>query len=148
MVSRYGVRRYRLIIYPPGTSPADRRLARLWREWPVGGAAFVLLALMLLGNAVASPTKVLAVAVAVYVSTGALLFLRAGPVRVRVRSMSIVLMPETADMRERRRYTQWRSLVDMLTRADRMLTTGAISPVEHEATWWEAYDRLEAIEHV
>jgi len=26
-----------------------------------------------------------------------------------------------------------------------MLATGAISLVEHEATWWKAYDRLEAI---
>ena len=36
------------------------------------------------------------------------------------------------------------TLVDMLTRADHMLTTGAISPVEHEAIWWQAYDHLEA----
>src|ERR1700757_4360209 len=33
-ISRYGVRRYRVIVYPPGTTTADRRLARLWR----GGA--------------------------------------------------------------------------------------------------------------
>jgi len=36
-------------------------------------------------------------------------------------------------------------LVHMLTMADRMLATRAISLVEHEATWWKAYDRLEAI---
>jgi len=148
MVSRYGVRRYRLIIYPPGTSTADRRLARLWRGWPLSGAALGLFALMLLGNAAASPDTVLAVAVAAYVSIGALLFLRAGPVRVQVRSMSIILMPGTADEHERRKYIEWKTLVRMLTRADRMLTTGAISLVEHEATWWEAYDRLEAITHV
>ena len=100
-VGRYGVRRYRLIIYPPGTSTADRRLARLWRGWPITGAALVLLAVMLLGNAAASPDTVLAVAVAAYVSIGALLFLRAGPHRVRVRSMSIILMPNTADVQER-----------------------------------------------
>jgi Family of unknown function (DUF6611) len=121
MVSRYGVRRYRLIIYPPGTSIADRRLARLWRGWLVGGALLVFLAVMLLGNAVSSPNAVLAVAVAAYVCVGALLFLPAGPVRVQVRSMSVILVPG----------------------ADHMLTTGAISPVEHEATWWDAYGRLE-----
>ena len=49
---------------------------------------------MLLGNAAASPDTVLALAVAVYVSIGALLFLRAGPARVQVRSMSIILMPK------------------------------------------------------
>ena len=81
MVSRYGVRRYRLIIYPPGTTTADRRLARLWRGWPLGGVALA---------------------------------------------------------HDRRRYTEWQTLIYMLTRADQMLKTGAISPVEHEAIWWEA----------
>jgi hypothetical protein len=100
---------------------------------------------MLLGNVAAAPDAVLAFAVAVYVSIGALLFLRAGPARVRVRSVSIAVMAKSADARERRRYSEWRTLVAMLTRADRLLRTGAISLVEHEATWWEAYDRLEAI---
>lgn len=147
-VSRYGARRYRLIIYPPGTSTADRRLAQLWRGWPITGAVLGLLALMLLGNAAASPDTVLAVAVAAYVSIGAPLFLRAGPARVQVRSMSIILMPGTADVHERRRYIEWQTLVHMLTGADHLLGTGAISLVEHEATWWEAYDRLEAITYV
>lgn len=144
-VGRYGVRRYRLSIYPPGTSTADRRLARLWRGWPISGAVLGMLAIMLLGNVAASPNAVLAQAVAAYVGIGALLFLWAGPTRVRVRSMSIVLLPKGADARELRKYAQWRNLVHMLTRADQMLRTGAISLVEHEATWWEAYDHLEAI---
>lgn len=144
-ISRYGVRRYRLIVYPPGTSTADRRLARLWRGWPISGAVLVLLAVMLFGNVAASPDTVLALAVAAYASICALLFLRAGPARVQVRSMSIILVPGAADARELRRYIEWQTLVPMLTRADDMLRTGAISLVEHEATWWEAYDRLEAI---
>jgi Family of unknown function (DUF6611) len=52
-----------LIIYPPGISTADRQLARLWRRWPVTGAVLGLLAVMLLGNAAASPDTVLAFAV-------------------------------------------------------------------------------------
>jgi hypothetical protein len=36
----------------------------------------------------------------------------------------------------------------MLTRADDMLSTGVISPVEYEAIWWQAYDRLEDTTHV
>jgi Family of unknown function (DUF6611) len=70
VVSRYRVRRYRLIIYPPGTSAADRRLARLWRGWPITGAVLALLAVMLLANEPASPNTVLAFAVAAYVSIG------------------------------------------------------------------------------
>ena len=79
----------------------------------------------------------------------ALLFLLAGPGRVQVRSMSVILMPGVADAHERRRHTEWETLADMLTRAEpHMLTTGAISPVEHEAIWWQAYDRLEATTNV
>jgi hypothetical protein len=137
-----------LIIYPPGTSTADRRLARLWRGWPITGAVLALLAVMLLGNVAASPDAVLGYAVAAYVGIGALLFLRAGPARVRVRSMSITLMPNGTDLREQRKYAEWQIMVRMLTRADDMLAAGAISLVEHEATWWEAYDRLEAIRYV
>lgn len=144
MVGRYGVRHYRLVIYPPGTNTADRRLARVWRAWPIGGVVLVLLAVVLLGSAVSSPRTVLAVALAAYVSIGALLFLLAGPARVQVRSMSITLMPGATDAQQRRRYTEWETLTDMLTRADHMLRTGAISPVEYEATWWRAYDRLAA----
>jgi hypothetical protein len=147
-VSRYGVRRYQLILYPPGCSTSDRRLARLWRGWPLTGAALVLIALMLLGDAAAEPITVLAVAVAAYVSIGVLLFLRAGPVRVRVRSMSAILMPGIADECEVGKYIEWKALVHKLNRSDRMLAMGAISPVEHEATWWQAYDRLEARSHV
>jgi hypothetical protein len=103
---------------------------------------------MLLGNVAASPDTVLGYAVAAYVGLGALLFLRAGPARVRVRSMSIILMPNGTDLGERRRYAEWQTMVRMLTRADDMLATGAIFLVEHEATWWDAYDRLEAIRYV
>jgi hypothetical protein len=148
---RYGVRRCRLVIYPAGTTTAERRLARLWRGWPVGGVALGLLAVMLLGNVVSSPIAVLAVALVAYVSVGALLFLLAlwaGPARVQVRSMSVILMPETADAHELHRHTEWQALVQMLVRADHMLTTGAISPREHEAIWWEAYDRLGGTAHV
>jgi hypothetical protein len=148
MVGRYGVRRYRLIIYPGGTGAVDRRLARLWRGWPLGGAVLGVLAVMLLGNTVSSPRTVLAVAAAAYVGIGAVLFVLAGPARVQVRSMSVSFIPGAANAREQRRYTEWETLVDMLTEADHMLTTGAISPVEHEAIWWQAYDRIEATTHV
>lgn len=146
-VTRYGVRRDRLVIYPPGISSADRRLARMWRGWPVVGAALGLLAVMLLGKTVAPPAAVLEYVLAAYVAIGVLLFVRAGPARVPVRSLSAVVVPLAADVREQRRHTDWQNLVDALTEADRMLTTGAISRVEYEAIWWDAYARLEAVTH-
>jgi hypothetical protein len=143
-VSRYGVRRYSLTIYPPGVSTTDRWLARTWRAWPITGAALMLLGVMVSGNAVTPPSTVLTLAAAAYLSISLFLYLRAGPQRVRARSMSIILMPKTADVHELRRYMQWRTLIDMLIEADRMLTIRAISPVQYEARWWEAYDCLAA----
>jgi hypothetical protein len=131
-----------LVVYPPGTSIADRRLARLWRAWPLAGAALALLAVILLADAASSPRTVLGVAVAAYVSIGALLFLRAGPTRVPVRSMSVMLMAGAVDARERRCYAEWETLADMLIRAEQDLRSGAIAPVDHEAIWWHAYDCL------
>ena len=36
--------------------------------------------------------------------------------------MSIILMPKAPTSQERRKYIEWQTLVDMLTRADRMLS--------------------------
>ena len=146
-ISQYAVRRYRLIIYPPGTATADRRLARLRRGWPLAGGVLILFAIMI-GDAVSMPYTVPAVAITAYVSIYVLLSLLAGPKRVQVKSLSLVLIPATTDEDERRRYREWKTLTDMLIRADGMLETGAISPVEYEAIWWQAYDRLEDTTHV
>jgi hypothetical protein len=146
-IAQYGVRRYRLIIYPPGTTTADRRLARLRRGWPLGGAVLILFAIMI-GDAVSSPYTVPAVAITTYLIIRVLLSLLAGPKRVHVKSMSLVLMPVITDEDERRRHNEWKTLTHMLARADDMLSTGAISPVEYEAIWWQAYDRLEDSTHV
>lgn len=145
-VGRYGVQDFRLVICPPGRSVADRRLALLWRSWPTSGVALGLAATLLLGDLAASPDTVLAFAVACYVIIGAVLFLVAGPSRVKVRSVSIAMTPHIADARELRGYVEGLTLVAMLTRADRLLKAGAISSGEHEAIWREAYERLEAID--
>jgi hypothetical protein len=146
-ISQYAVRRYRVIIYPPGTTTADRRLARLQRGWPLGGAVLILFAIMI-GDAVSSPYTVPAVAITACLSIHVLLSLLAGPKRVHVKSMSLVLMPVITDEDERRRHNEWKTLTHMLTRADEMLSAGAISPVEYEAIWWQAYDRPEDTTHV
>ncbi len=103
---------------------------------------------MLLGHAGFAPGKVLAFFVVAYVGIGALLFLRAGPLRVQVRSMSVILLPNSADAHERQSHTECRTLAGALLRADNLLANGAISLVEHEAIWWDVYERIDAIAHV
>lgn len=146
-VGQYGVRRDRLVVYPPGVSRTDRRLARMWRAWPIAGAGLGLLTVMVLGETVAPLAAVLECVLVAYVGVGLLLFMRAGPARVPVRSLSAVLVPLAADAGEDRRHADWESLVEMLTGADRMLTLGAISQVQYEAIWWDAYVRLQEVTH-
>jgi Family of unknown function (DUF6611) len=147
MVGRYGLRRYRLTVFPPGISTADRRLLRLWRGWPVGGGVIAMLAVMLLGDAVSSAQTTVVVATATYLSVGAVLFVLTTGVRAGVRSVSLILLAGVLDPGERRSYAEWERLVDVLTRADSMLKAGAIDPTQHEALWWQAYDRLGVSAH-
>ena len=147
MVGRYGLRRYRLTIFPPGVSTADRRLLRLWRGWPIWGAVLWLVAQMSVSNVVSSETA-MAVSATGYLAVGATLFVLAGTARAQVRSMSVILIHGYADPQSETRYTEWARLVRFLTLADEMRERGAVSAVEHEAAWWTAYDRLEAAARV
>jgi hypothetical protein len=148
MVGRYGVRRYRLVVFPPGITAVDRRLLRMWQGWPVGGAMLAMLAVMLLSDTVASPAITLPVAAAADVGVGALLFVLANNTRAGVRSMSVVLLAGERDARNRRRFAEWESLVDLLTSADGWLDAGTIAPAQHEALWWQAYESLGEHAHV
>ncbi len=38
---RFGVTRYRLVVYPPGISESERRWVRVARGWPLMGAVGV-----------------------------------------------------------------------------------------------------------
>ena len=143
MVGRYGVRRYRLIVFPPGVSAADRRLLRFWRGWLAGGGLVAMLAVMVVGGSVASPSTTLLVLPAAYLGVGAVLFVLTAGVRAGVRSFSLIMLGSRLDPYERRSYAEWARLVDVLTRADSLLRAGAIDPAQHEALWWQAYDRLE-----
>ena len=143
MVGRYGLRRYRLVVFPPGISGADRRLLRLWRGWPVGGGLLAMLAVMLLGEAASSARTTLGAAATAYLGVGAVLFVVTAGVRPGVRSISLILLAGELDSCDRRRYAEWETLVDLLTRADSIVKAGAIDSTQHEALWWHAYDRLE-----
>lgn len=148
MVGRYGVRRYRLVVFPPGISAADRRLLRLWRGWLAGGGLIAMLAVMVLGDAVRSVVTTLLIVAGAYLGTGAALFVLTAGVRAGVRSFSLILLANQLDPRERRSYAEWSRVVDVLTRADSLLKAGVINRTQHEALWWQAYGRLGGHAHV
>jgi hypothetical protein len=140
-------RSYRLVVFPPGIGALDRRLVRLWRGWPAWGAVLWLLAAICLSRAL-PPAIVLTLALTGYVGVGALLFVLAGKVRSQVRSLSVTVSTDSLDgyldRRAEATYAAWNELVGILTHADAMREQGAISPVEHELAWWDAYDRMGA----
>ncbi|HZA11853.1 DUF6611 family protein [Mycobacterium sp.] len=138
---RYGFRKYRLVVYPPGITPAERRLIRLWRGWPMWGALVWLMSEICLANKV-SVGVAMVISTAAYVAAGAFAFALAGEARARVRSMSVVLIDGDDDANSAALYAEWHKLAGALTEADRLVVSGAVSPVQHEAIWWRAYDEL------
>jgi hypothetical protein len=143
MVGRYGLQRYRLVVFPPGINVADRRLLRLWRAWPVGGGLLAVLVAMLIGGVVAPADVTFLVAAAAYLGVGAVLFVLTAGARAGVRSMSLVLLTGYVEPDERQARRDWEKLVIVLTRADSMLHSGAIDFTQHETLWWQVYDSLE-----
>ena len=107
-----------------------------------------MLAMMLLPGAVASPGTTLFVVAATYVGVGVALFVRTAGVRAGVRTMSWILLAGDLGPREVTSFAEWGVLVDLLTTADGKLTAGTIAPAQHEAWWWQAYERLGTHAHV
>ena len=88
------------------------------------------------------------VVAAAYLGVGAVLFVLTAGVRAGVRSMSLILLAGDLGPRESQSFAKWDVLVDLLTTADDKLTAGKIAPAQHEALWWQAYERLGAQVHV
>ncbi len=140
-LTRHGVTRFRLTVFPPGIDPADRRLLRAWRGWPSWGAVLWLLTQVLLGGST-TPATAFGIATALYLGIGAVLFARVASVRGHVRGLCVVRIAGYADPRAAATYAQLRALAAELDDLDARLRAGALSAVEHEAAWWRVYDQL------
>jgi hypothetical protein len=141
--SRQGLRSYRLVVFPPGISDVERRLLRLWQRWPIWGALLWLLVVIPFGGTPSASMAAVAATV-VYMGTGATLFMTLGHVRTRVRTLSVVLVAGYAKSGAVATYTELKALVAVLCAADELREQGGISPAQHEAVWWQVYDRLGA----
>jgi hypothetical protein len=145
-VCRYGVRRYRLSVYPPGINAMDRRLVRLWRGWPVAGGVLLLMAVACVGGAILPAGTAWVLSIAIYLAVCAALFVLSAPTRTRVRSMSLTLTTGYGyrpDPRGEAMHKLWVKLAGVMLAAEDMRRRGAISPVEYEAVWWKVYDRMQ-----
>lgn len=129
--SRNAVVRYRLTVYRPGTSAAERQAERLWRAWPaIAGATGVaeFAALSAVGQVLRALLVVAAVSVAGSVTVAVLTRRRARPIRVTAARLqagggAVGLYREVA------------SAVAYLEAADDGLRAGRLTSAQHELAW-------------
>src|SRR5882757_9769996 len=89
--SRYGVTRHHLVVFPPGISPDERTLLRLWRSWPIWGTlTWLTLEIFLVPTIGSLPA--LAISSGICLGAGALAMAMTGANRTRVRTLSVVRM--------------------------------------------------------
>ena len=139
-LTRYGVTRYWLVVFPPGIARDERRLLRAWRAWPTWGAILWLSSLCLLstpttGAQFAAPTIV-------WLGIGAVLFVRVWRLRRQVRTRCVIRFDSHPDEQSEAEYAEMNALVMMLRSADTLRDQGRLSASGHEAIWWQVYDRL------
>lgn len=138
---RFGVTRYRLVVYPPGISDTERRQLRIWRGAPIwGGALWALLEIFL--QQLVVPWTALAMSTGTVVTLAVVALAKTGDIRTKVRTTAAVTMaghPDVAAIAARDRLL---SLAMTLTYADERLDDERMSPLDHEALWWSVYEQL------
>jgi hypothetical protein len=138
---RFGVTRYRLVVFPPGISEPERRRVRLARGWPMWGALLWLACEVFLTQ-VTAPWTALAVSTSVLVAFGVITTRIAGRPRTMVKSLAVAVSttirnPEADATREK-----LSGLALTLIDADEALERGQISASDHELAWWQVYDEI------
>ncbi len=140
---RFGVTRYRLVVYPPGISESERRRIRAARGWPLWGALVWVICEIWL-NQVTGPWTALAIATAAYLGLGMVAVAMAGPARTQVRTMVAMVMVGHYDPPSRVTRDKLEAHAALLIEADERLKQGQVSAAEHEMTWWRVYQQLES----
>ena len=143
---RFGVTRYRLVVFPPGISESERRRVRVARGWPLWGALAWVVCEIVLSHPI-TPWAAFAMSTAVYIGAGLVAVTMAGAPRTQVRTMAAMVMaghhdPASGAMRDR-----LENLAGTLMTADERLAAGQISPAGHEMAWWRVYDQMASSMH-
>lgn len=140
--SRYGFTHRRLVVCPPGTSPTERALLRLWRTWPTIAVATGGL-LLLISDAVGLPPD--AVGAIAAAGTAAALLALAHATR-RQRPTVRTRFGGTDDIHGTRTPVGDMELIERcwtgLTWADDALRAKTISGAEHELIWSRVWNEL------
>jgi Family of unknown function (DUF6611) len=137
----YGTVRYKLVVFPPGTTGAERRLLRLSRAWPAWGAVLWVMSEIGLSSEL-RPWAAFGISTMAYLGMEAVLIGGVGALRSQVRELSVELIAGFTDWRSAAIYAEIKVLVNTLSKADAMRAQGRMRVIDYEATWWQVYDRL------
>jgi hypothetical protein len=138
---RFGVTRYRLVVYPPGVNDAERRRVRVARGSPMwGGAAWVLSEIVT--TQFTGPWTALAISTAAVLAAAYIAVSMAGETRRRVHTMCAAVMVGLPDPAAIATAGKLKALAGCLIEADSALRDGRLSPAEHEVIWWRVYDEI------
>jgi hypothetical protein len=138
---RFGVTRYRLLVYPPGISRTERRRVRVARSWPLWSVATWSVAQIYLGG-VLDPWIAIALSIGFALGVGAIVAAVAGYQRKQVRTMTAAVMVGRPDLSATAERDTIQRLGVRLIRADKALADGTLNAVEHESVWWGVYDEM------
>ncbi|MGX9787544.1 DUF6611 family protein [Mycobacterium sp. MMS18-G62] len=138
---RFGVTRYRLVVYPPGISESERRRVRVARGWPQWGALVWIVSEIVLSHTIA-PWAAFAMSTAAFLGSGLVAFAMAGTPRTRVRTMAAMVMVGFPDPVAGAARDRLETLAATLMEADDRLAAGHISAIHHEMVWWQVYDEM------
>jgi hypothetical protein len=138
---RFGVIRYRLVVFPPGISEAERRRVRVARGWPLWGALVWVFCEIWLSNTT-GPWIALVTSTTVYLGLGIVATMRAGDPRRQVRTIGAMVMAGHHDPVSDAHRHRLENLAGALMEADERLARGEISATTHEMTWWRVYNQM------
>lgn len=138
---RFGVTRYRLVVYPPGMDHAERRRVRVARGWPLWGPAVWILTQVYLSN-VLDPWPALAASITFVLALVFIAKALAGRLGCQVATMTAAVMVGRPDLNSIGERDMIQRLGGRLIRADEDLADGRLTATEHESIWWSVYDEL------
>ncbi|MFG1930804.1 DUF6611 family protein [Mycobacterium sp. NPDC048908] len=138
---RFGVTRYRLVVFPPGITDTERRWVRVARGWPLWGALVWVICEIFL-NQVTGPWTAVFTSTAIYLGLGLAATMRAGDARRQVRTIGAMVMAGHLDPVASTLHHNLEIFAGALMEADELLARGDISMTEHEAIWWRVYDQM------
>src|ERR1700752_3685768 len=138
---RFGVTRYRLVVYPPGISDSERRRVRVARGWPLWGALVWVTCEIFLVN-LTGPWTALAISTAAFLGAGLVAFAMAGAPRTGVRTVGAMVMAGHNDPISTAARNRVEGLAATLLEADELLMSGHISATQYEMVWGEGYEQM------